>query len=204
MPRHVFVFDIDGVLADFILGFTARAAALFPLQAATTVHSTVEHARWGDFPGLSSEDEAVVWESIQHDPTFWKNLPDLCSYDEWSVLKTLTDRADVYFATNRSGVNPLAQTRAWLIAHGITDPNIVITKYKGEFCRIVAATYAIDDKADNASCIAWNSQREGRITIPYLIDRPYNRYDHEIIGSKHVRRVSTVAEYLSSCFGVLG
>ena len=191
-----FVFDIDGVLADFILGFTTLAHQMYPSVAP---YSTLQQKTWGQFGGLSAYQEAEVWKEVMVSPYFWSELESLATFSDYIRLGRLCEIATVYFVTNRAGVDPIYQTKNWLQSQVIVSPNIIVSKYKGECCRVVNATYAIDDKADNASCIAWNSMTTDGITIPYLIDRPYNQYNDLIIGSKHVRRVKTLNEYLESC-----
>ena len=200
--RKVFVFDLDGVLADFIGGFTTLAASLFPTQH-IPVYSTYQQKVWNGFAGLDEKQEEIVWKAVFQSPSFWTDLEPLNTADEWTALETLSLKADVYFATNRAGIDPRYQSIAFLEKQGIFRPQVVVTRRKGEFCKCVSATYAIDDKADNASAIAWTSEQHNGITRPYLIDRQYNRYNDAIIGSKHVIRVKSLGDYLNACNAVL-
>ena len=197
-----FVVDIDGVLADFILGFTKLAAIKHP---DIPVYSALQQKSWDGFAGMSETQITQTWERVLKSPNFWQDLPTLASPATFTWLNKLNLQAQVYFATNRVGKDPLYQTKQWLQSHGIFEPNVVVTKRKGEFCRVVNATYAIDDKADNASAIAWLSEREGypARTIPFLLTRPYNQYDERMVGSKYVMRVNTFDEFLTACFASL-
>jgi len=194
-----FVFDIDGVLADFIKGFMTLAASKYH---GVPVYSTFQQKSWSNFAGLTAEQEVHVWKLACQSPTFWSSLPPLTGPGTFTLLQKLNLQSNLYFATSRVGNDPLHQSKVWLEEHGIFRPNVVVTKRKGEFCRVVNATYAIDDKADNASAIAWLSEREGdpSRTIPYLITRPYNQYDELAIGSKYVCRVGSVDEFINICF----
>jgi len=55
----------------------------------------------------------------------------------------------------------------------------------------VGATHALDDKAGNALAIQYMAPG----TKSYLLDAPYNQFDHEVVGSK-VIRVKTVDTFL--------
>ena len=200
--RKVFVLDLDGVLADFIQGFTKFAAQVFPKEN-IPVYSTYQQKVWNGFAGLDEKMEGEVWKAVLLSPTFWADLEPLNTADEWEALESLSLKSDVYFATNRVGIDPRYQSIAFLEKHGIFRPQVVVTKRKGEFCKCVGATYALDDKADNASAIAWTSEQHNGITRPYLIDRQYNRYNEAIIGSKHVIRVPCLGDYINACNAVL-
>jgi len=192
-----FVCDVDGVLADFVLGFTNQANKLFP---DVPVYGALQQKTWNGFAGMSPEQVALTWKVVRDSPVFWANLPDLVSEETWELIRRLNIKADVYFATSRVGNDTLFQTKSWLEKRGVFRPNVVVTARKGEFCRVVSATGAIDDKPDNVNAIAWMSERHQGYTVPFLLSRPYNIYDDTIIGSKSVRRVGSVKEYLEWCF----
>ena len=192
---NTYTFDIDGVLADFIGGFTTLASKTYKNVPYSTVHQKL----WGKFAGLSEKEEHETWNVVDQMTDFWATLPTLLTTAQWDKLCTLNLRSNVYFATNRRGKDPLDETKSWLESFGVYRPNVVLTKFKGEFCRVVNARYMIDDKADNASCIAWNSERTGGITIPYLLARKYNEYNDQNIGSRHVRRIESIDTFLDLC-----
>lgn len=183
------VFDIDGVLADFIAGFTAMANAMFPGVPVTRTH---EQPSWRGFPGMTETQVAAVWERIKTSRVFWLSLSPLITPAESERVNDLQIEHDVYFCTARVGKYAKNQTEDWLTDHGIWRPSVVISNRKGEFCKAVQADAAIDDKAANASFIDWNT--DGR-TRSYLLDRPYNRVPQEFMASG-VRRVSSLTEFL--------
>lgn len=172
------IFDIDGVLADFIYGFTSLASTMF----GTAPYSTDEQVRWSDFAGLTKEATNEVWGVIKEDPQFWYSLRPLVPARTFETINTLP--CDVYFVTNRSGVCALRQTQQWLEDNGVYRPMVVLSKYKGEIAKAIGAKATIEDKASNASCIAWLTEDKTR---SYLLDRPYNRCDAGMLASSVVR-----------------
>jgi uncharacterized HAD superfamily protein len=179
--------DVDGVLADFILAFTKLAHSLF----GTPITRTVDHLSWDKFPGLTDDDVFETWEAIQESSEFWLGLEPLVGPDVFSRIDQIERRGGrVYFVTARSGEYAKQQTEQWLRTFGITNPTVIVTTSKAETARVVGATHAIDDKAGNAVAIQYMSTAKS-----YLLDRPYNRFDNSVVGTK-IRRVMTVDEFL--------
>ena len=108
--------DVDGVLADFVRGFTMLAWTMF----GSPVQSVFDKQQWHGFDGLDKNQVDEVWKHINASPTFWESLPLCVTPDEMDRLDDLTAEADVYFVTNRgSSKSAKRQTENWLIAHGI-------------------------------------------------------------------------------------
>ncbi len=191
MKHKRIVIDVDGVLADFIQGFTALAGQMF---RGVPVTRTYEKETWDGYPGLTETQIAQVWDVVNKSTTFWASLSPLITLQEARRISTLHNQEYVYFCTARVGADAKAQTERWLREHGIVNPTVVISKRKGEFCKAVDADVAIDDKAGNASFIDWGT--EGR-TKSYLLDRPYNRVPQEFLASG-VRRVHSLTEFLDN------
>jgi hypothetical protein len=170
-------FDIDGVLANFLDGYRN-------LQSWQGKPRT-ESLNWDDY--YSPE----VWAEIRQSRYFWEDLPACVPDPVFRRINGLGP-STVYFATNRVGVDVKTQTEHWLMARGIQRPTVVITAKKGEFAYAVGATHAIDDKAGNAVYTAYHSPR----TMSYLLDRPYNRFDQSVLGTR-VKRIDSVGLFLS-------
>lgn len=174
------MFDVDGVLAGFLGGY----ARLW-----TTVHQRPfdynSHTTWDDYWDKN------VWGEIRRSSTFWLTLEGLVDVLVWSRIDTLIRHHNTYFVTNRVGPNPKQQTEQWLRRHVSSSPTVVVTGKKGEFARAVGADYAIDDKAGNAVFMQYHSPK----TKSYLLDTPFNRFDHAVLGAKVVR-VATVDTFL--------
>lgn len=186
------MFDVDGVLADFVLGFTTLAAEL---GSNTTPYSCIEQRRWDfDLPrGLVCR----VWEKIHAaDSLFWETLPALVSGEELERIRKLSVDEHVYFVTARDPgptKRPKAQTEAWLTRRGITNPAVIVCANKGNFARAVEIDFAIDDKAGNAVYIAYDSPG----TRSFLLNRPSNLFDETVLGSR-VERVMSVTDFLTA------
>lgn len=190
MKHRNIMFDVDGVLADFVLAFTTLANAMFPEVPIT---STAEQESWVGFRGMTQKQIGKVWERLKDDTSFWLTPRPLVTPEDFRRIAELSDLDNVYFVTSRVGVFAKEQTADWLMDYGIVRPTVVICKNKGEFAKAVEIKYSIEDKASNASCIAWITQDE---TQSYLLDRPYNQVAPEFMASSVVR-VPSVSEYLT-------
>ena len=184
------VFDIDGVLADFVKGFTTLASQAFYVP----ITGTLNQPSWQGFPGMQKHQVCQTWDYVNESNTFWYDLDPLVTHDELQGIERLRQSHEVYFCTARTGRSAKTQTELWLRMHGVKYPTVIICKHKGDFCKAVGADYAIDDKASNASYIDW--QTEGR-TKSYLINRPYNQVPAEFLASG-VKRVNTVSEFMEA------
>lgn len=185
------MFDLDGVLVDFSKTFTAMLKEEFPN---VPVLSQTEQSEW-DFgiPGLWQKSKA--WqEGVLQSKDFWMGLPPLMSEDERERLRHLALNEEVYFVTNRLGIDVKYQTEWWLRARGIYNPTVIISENKGEIARALDATFAIEDKAGNATYIAYHTKNR---TKSYLIDRPYNQFNPKVQGSK-VIRIYTLSQFFDA------
>lgn len=192
-PRPI-IFDIDGVLADFVVKFTALAGWMFKDQNIPT-YGTLQQQQWNEFQNVTPDIEERVWEHINQSNEFWKTLPLLVNYDEVKAIQDLNEQQSVYFVSSRTGETALHQTRAWVeIVLGVRRASAVISKNKGDIAKAVDAQAVLEDRAENAWCVAWIT---GGRTNSYLIDRPYNRYDARAFGSGKVIRVASVTEFLT-------
>lgn len=175
------MFDVDGVLADFVLGYTILAKKMGIMDTATNTHQQLE---W------DSLDNDKVWDKINNAlPNFFETLKPLIPLETFNSIRMLSWNNDIYFVTSRKATDAKHQTEVWLSSWGITNPTVIISKYKGDFARAVGIDYSIEDKLENAYCIGILSPT----TKSYLIDRPYNA---SVIHTKKVIRIDTVDEYI--------
>jgi hypothetical protein len=186
----IIMFDVDGVLADFVQGFTTLAHDMFPEVPITL---TVDQPKWDGFPGMTREQINKVWRVIDQADDFWPNLPalpipagDICD---------LQLRAQVYFVTNRKGQNVVEQTKRWLWRQGIEAPDVMAAGLKGEIARGLNANYMLDDKAGNV-LHAYYHNLDRKAFKSYVLDRPYNQFDTTVVGSG-VIRVKTIDDFIS-------
>jgi 5'(3')-deoxyribonucleotidase len=194
------VFDIDGVLADFIAGFMRVAKEVVGRDLPYV--DTLTHEHWDSFPGLTDEEVAGTWEYIRkyQGYEFWRTLTPIALYAEFMSIAALMLEGEeyrVYFATNRQTPDALAASTRWLAGQLSEDVlflrvHVVITKRKGEFCRAVDADYYIDDKSENVDCAIWMTDKKVKA---FVIDRPYNRGVYAPHSSS-AKRVFSIAEFL--------
>lgn len=171
------MFDVDGVLADFVGGYRRLQEKLGQKPTSGT--------RWDDYW------DKAVWSYIKQSPSFWYELPLLATEEEMAAINDLQDQADVYFVTAKPGFNAHQQTCRWLEKHGIYRPTVILSQHKAEIAKALEAHYSIEDKAGNAIMIAYHAPK----CRSYLLDNEYNRFDHNVIG-KRVVRVGTVGEFV--------
>lgn len=191
--KPIVMFDVDGVLADFSYGFRAYAKILgHAPEIKPYSHSDPRHTQW-DWPDLTGEALSKTWDAVKRSGNFWYTLPPLVGLAEAKRIQRFALDHPVYFVTARVGASARFQTVLWLRDYlGLLDPNVIVSSDKGDTACDLGATHSIEDKAGNAVYIAYVTRGSTR---SYLIDRPYNRFDHGVLGSK-VTRVQTVAEFM--------
>ncbi|HTK95412.1 MAG TPA: hypothetical protein VL382_07210 [Terriglobales bacterium] len=181
MKRPIVQFDVDGVLADFAGGYKRLWSKIhnqpFPIHL----------NKWDDLW------DAAVWEEIKTSPSFWVDLDPLVVSATFRHIRDIADTGDVYYVTGRVGRYAKWQTEQWLRMHGVIDPTVIVSHKKGEIAAAISATHAIDDKAGNAVFVAYHSPK----TASFVLDAPYNQFDHNVLGSK-VARVYGVNEFLDA------
>lgn len=192
---RIHIFDMDGVVVDFALGFTMLGRQEFGNHV--PIVRAHDYSCWGFGDYLTKEEQSTLWQIVIASDDFWLNLTPLVSYEVFKRINDLTWRGDhVYFVTSRPGKASMSaqrQTYLWLKDQGIIAPNVVVTGKKGEFAKMIGAHYSIEDKIENAWVIHWLSNK----TKSYLIDRPYNRIPEEPkIGSSHIIRVPDIETFL--------
>ena len=188
--NKIYMFDVDGVLSDFDLAFTTLAHRAY----GTPITSTVSQKDWSFRNILNAKEQSVIWDILKNTPQWWTSLLPMVSPSTFIRINSLCAHNEVYFITNRMHdiTAPGIQTQAWLIMNGITfQPRVVVTKDKGEACKILKVDYALEDNWGNACAIHWIS--EG--TKSFLINRRYNEKARGIIP-ENIVRVDTVVDFL--------
>lgn len=184
--------DIDGVLADFVLGYTKVAAEL---GAKNCPWPTPVNQSWQFYDIEEPIRKAAFRETDKRGARFWANLEPLASREEFAILNQLADDHEVYYVTARYGAPAMEivrATRSWLRAQGIAHPTVILSNKKGELGQVLGITHAVDDKAGNAVYLGYHSPS----TKVYLLDRPYNRFPHDVLGGR-VRRIIELKEFLA-------
>ena len=173
-------------------GFTKLAAASFPGRGVVPI-TTLQQKKWDSSFGMDAETEWGTWELVKRSTTFWATLEPLVTEETLGQIDSLRSWANIYFVTSRVGDTVLEQTSCWLKNSGIGWPNVIVTSAKGEIAHALKADYMIDDKVGN--CIYTYYQTKDIETLVYILHRPYNQFDHDVVG-KGIKRVLTVEEFL--------
>lgn len=187
------IFDLDGVLADFDLGFTVVANKLF----GTPINNTFEQKEFSFRDLLSAKQQAEVWRVLMDAPDWWRGLTALVSGSVFLAIDHLTHSNEVYFVTNRMHHKVPAgeQTVAWLQDHGLSSPRVIVSAAKGEVARAVKADFALEDNWGNACAIHWMAgQPQCRV---FLIERRYNEIARRVIP-EGITRVKRVEEFIDA------
>ena len=191
------IIDIDGVLADFPLGFTRLASSkIFNFDVIPT--PAISHQQWNFKNIMTHKQEDDIWDYINLNPWWWATLPPLIDRDMGARLSDLNQAVPIYYVTHRPNRAHQA-TSAWLrTTVNIAYSNVIMSKYKGEVARLLEATHAIDDKMENCQCIHWISDRPQ--TKVYVLDRPYNRMPSDVSGIARIEQFSQFVDDLEQAY----
>lgn len=186
-------FDVDSVLADFQtryieLHIRLSGKNLFPRDVVADPSMNVPTWYYPQFFGYTDAEDRAVWDAIRSDSKFWMLLPILPGVQE--ALRSLNPHAhDIYFITDRSGIEAKRQTEHWLVRTGYNSwPTVLISKEKAAVCKALKLDAYIDDKLENVNAVAETE------TASYLITRGWNQKG---LLDERVIRVATVKEFLT-------
>ena len=183
--------DMDGVLADFIKGFTMLGWTMFGTEA----YDVFSQQQWDGFRGLDKKQVGEVWQALHKNPKFWESLPLCTDQTTMDKINYMIEHGeyDVYFVTNRTSKGAKRQTENWLIQHGIESPTVITSGKKGEVAKALGIHYSLEDKPENADCISWLTDNK---TESFIVERQYNSGPFAPHSSK-VKRVKTVDQFLA-------
>src|SRR3990167_10831255 len=122
------LFDMDGVIADFIASYTKLANKLFGLDQFGELTRPSKKWRMTDSGYVTKEQDDAIWAVIKNpDSHFWFDIPPLVGKETLQKIDRLCFENDVYFITNRYGAAAKRDTERWLKWHGIGLPTVVVT-----------------------------------------------------------------------------
>ena len=146
MKDEIIVVDIDGVLADFSLSFTA----LMSRRSDEKTQSTRFQQTWRfEDSGYSKESVKDAWDYIDGNPSWWTALIPIPSRLEFSLLRELETHYTVVYLTNRHETDAVRDaTQDWLNIYRIKG-GLVFTSDKAAWCSSRNVVGIIEDKPAN-------------------------------------------------------
>jgi len=190
--------DCDGVICNFYTAYEALTREVSGRDLFPSLDITVGPPvwNWPEYYGYTAEEMKEVWRRIKTDPEFWfclSALPDFTLLRErWS---TLSYHHDVYFVTDRPGINTKRQTEAWFKRHGIDCPTMLISAHKGLVARALSLDVYVDDKLENIV----NVVEEAPTCRSFLVDRAYNHTNlHTNLQFDRVKDFQEVLDFIDS------
>lgn len=182
------IFDVDGVLADFVLGFTAIAGAPEPWGTREG-----RQKLWSFRDVFSPEQISNAWEKLKSSDSFWRDLPPLQSPEVFDAIDELQLSHHVLFVTARvSYKNAQEQTKLFLEDHGVMNPSVIVSPKKGEIAAAVAADYHVDDKPENVACVHWMADKQPCRSYFYEVE-PNNK---GVWLPEKIRRIQSLSEFI--------
>ncbi len=173
--------DVDGVIADYI---TAYRQLVIETSGRDVFKG--EWASW-DYEldcGYTRDERKVALAARNSDASFWNNLPNYAWTD--AAMKSLgelwQDDHDIYFITDRKGVNPKNQTEMWLDAFNTVPPTVLISAEKGLCCKALDLDLYIDDKNENCLDVKARSPK----TLCVMLTQPWNQNQDGIPRIGHI------------------
>jgi len=168
-------FDLDGVIADWMLSFTKHANKTTGRGVYKTTDDipTWNLKEWYLEPVLFHE-AYDRWRAQQNQFTKLDDIDQQQTEYLSTMYNTKQDQFDFTFITSRwptRGDPVKKQSEAWLQRRGISDPQVYVTGDKGRVCAALEVDYFIDDLVDNLYDVSSFSPR----TVPIVMDRSYNQ-----------------------------
>lgn len=140
--------DIDGVMADFVHGFTRLGEELYGLPVIS--NGEQEDWSWSGSGWCTPEQENEIWETLKIRRTFWRYLPTLSNVSkaDLALVASVHLTQPLVFVTSRPGLMAWQQTVDWLEEREILEPLVVRTTRtlrKSTVCRNLGLSAAIED-----------------------------------------------------------
>jgi FMN phosphatase YigB (HAD superfamily) len=194
MKQKTIIFDVDGVLADFVMAFTKEVLIHdnWDSQILKPWGTRENRSKWNFSDVFTKQQIEDAWSRIKNDPEWWIKVPSMERCYTFDRIDDLQGWHHVLFVTARVGKHAQWQTQYWLEERGVRKPNVVVTDKKGEIAAAVGAHYHVDDKPENAACVHWIADR-----VPcksYFVEHDYRKGGPWL--PEKIRRIKSVNEYL--------
>lgn len=207
-------FDVDGILAEFEQGYAelimkVTGKDLFGEPKPWWPHGDPPVWYWTQHFGYTQSEDNACWTVIKNDKYFWEGLPSLPGVGAFLRCKALySGEHEIYFVTNRLGIDPKGQTERWLQrALMLNNPTVLVSEEKGAACKALHLDCYIDDKKENVIDAfvngRWVEKGGAKQTRVYRLKRAYNADTpfmvdaglEGLVGPSHIA-VDSVAEFL--------
>lgn len=182
------IFDVDGVLSEFTLGFRQLANAHFGVP----IYGDEQQRTW-EMGDLTPAQDSFLWDTIKESHGFWENLPLGITQYQADRIMDLADRRDrtLYFVTSRVGDSAKRETEEWLKNHlRVYNPTVIVSNRKHLIADAIKADFCIDDKFENAVSIGFTYRK----IKSFLLTKPYNQG----FESTHAIRINSLNAYLDA------
>lgn len=188
--------DIDGVLADFGQALAKRLVEVTGEDKLPPWPFEIKTWWWPiDQFGYTKEQTMATLEDVWQDPSFWQELPRFAWTERamQSLGELWQDCHDIYFVTDRKGVNVKVQTEMWLDAFAAAAPTVLISDQKGLCAKALKFDLYVDDKIENCEAV----RNQSPSTLCFMLAQSWN---HEIPG---VARIATLDDFFTAIEGAL-
>lgn len=167
--------DVDGVVADFVTGYTDLIRQKFGIRLPPRSDSYPDVWDFELAGGVTKAQRSELLEHIKSTEFFGALYPEnRRTFDALQRLSEATYHHDVYFITQRSGARAKWLTEKWLGWHGFVKPPTVLivngAEGKGLIAKALGLDVFVDDKPENLMAVL----RATEGLRAYLIDKPYN------------------------------
>ncbi len=183
--------DVDGVLANFTVGF-ARVANIIVPGTFPPDFDSMKNPDW-DFNYIGEELVNKTWATIRYKTeNFWLSLPTFQKevHELHQFLESIPNDVEVFFVTSRvpsQGLTVLAQTQKWLRRYKLLRlGSSVIVKPRGvkkeQIYKVLGITCSVDDYWPNVPSPGFHPV----FHHGYLLARAWNekhREDLEVVNS---------------------
>lgn len=182
MSRPV-VFDLDGVLFDFMLHFTKFAHSHFP---SVVPFPNSQQVTWSfqEHQVLTREEESYLWGLIKESSDFWVGMPLLVTTGDVYAMNLLAQTHPIVYLTARNGKDIGFQSKFAMQRNGLPQGQLLFSSDKAEAISKFedGCAAAIDDRPEQLEELKAAGVRV------YARDWYYNRH-------VDVPRVSSVGEF---------